>query len=137
MSYFTVLWVTWRSKPTAITLPLFMIITGIVAIVLGDQASKAFFDLGGSTLARVMGVCMLLGGLAVGVGIMRDDQALEPLGLTLTALGAMIYGCLVVLGLGTQGLITGIDHIAIAIGFLGRIALLLARAPKTGSGPPE
>lgn len=136
MSYLCALYVTWRSKPTATTLPLGMIAAGLVAVVLGLESSKAFAELGGATLVRVMGICMVLGGLVVVAGILRDDAALEPIGLTLAALGAAIYGVVAVVGLGTQGLITGIDHLLITVGFLGRIALLLARAPKAGPGPP-
>lgn len=125
----------WRSKPTATTLPIGMIVTGVLAIILGEHSSKAFANLGGATLVRVMGTCLVLGGLAVVAGILREDPALEPMGLLLGALGTAVYGCVAILGLGSQGLITGIDHLLIAIGFLGRIALLLARAPKAGAMP--
>jgi hypothetical protein len=126
---------TWRAKPTATTLPLIMIITGAIALILGDESSTAFAHLGGGTLVRVMGACMFLGGVGVLAGILRDDAVLEPIGLTLAALGAMVYGTIAILGLGTHGVITGIDHIAIAVGFLGRIALLLSRAPRIPRTP--
>lgn len=135
MKYLSALYATWRSKPTATTLPLGMIATGLVAMMLGLESSKAFANLGGATLVRVMGICMVVGGLVVAAGIVRGDAAMEPIGLTLAGLGTAVYGVVAVVGLGSQGLITGIDHLLITVGFLGRIALLLARAAKAGTGP--
>lgn len=131
------LWLAWREMPTAVTLPLGMIFIGLTAIGLGDNASRAFTELGGGTMIRVMGLAMFVGGLLVAVGIIRADYLLEAIGLALAAFGAIIYGLGVILGLRTQGLVTGPENILIAIAFFGRIALISRRARARGaaSGP--
>lgn len=123
----------WMTKPTAVTLPVVMIFTGLTALILGEASSKAFTNLGGATLIRVMGAAMLLGGSLIVAGIVRADPALEPMGLTLAALGASIYGAGVIIGLGVGGLIAGQLALGIAVGFLGRIWLLL-RAGRLVAG---
>jgi hypothetical protein len=117
-------------RPTATALPLTLIAAGIVAVVLGSHASKAFDNLGGALLVRFLGVVLLLGGLVVVTGIIRSDPALEPIGLTLIAAGLAFYGVGVALGLGTQGLIAGLIAVGSAVGFLGRIRLLIREAPS-------
>jgi hypothetical protein len=126
----------WATKPTAVTLPLGMIPIGLLAVVLGENASRAFTELGGSTMIRVMGLAMLTGGLLVAVSIIRSDYLLEVMGLALAAFGALIYGSGVVLGLGTQGLVTGPENILIAVAFFGRIALISRRARAAASSCP-
>lgn len=123
-----VLWAAWREQPTAVTLPLGMTIIGIAAIILGDNASRAFTELGGGSMIRVMGAAMLVGGILVTTGIIRSDYLLEVIGLALAAFGATVYGIGVILGLGTQGLVTGPENLLIAVAFFGRIALISRRA---------
>jgi hypothetical protein len=131
------LWAAWRQQPTAVTLPLGMILIGLLAVVLGENASRAFTELGGSTMIRVMGLAMLTGGLLVVTSIILDDATFEVMGLALGVFGTIVYGVGVILGLGTQGLITGPENIGIAVAFLGRIALLLRRArAKAASSSP-
>jgi hypothetical protein len=127
-----VLWVAWRQQPTAVTLPLGMTLIGLAAIILGDHASRAFAELGGGNLIRMMGAAMLIGGLLVTVGIIRGDYLFEAIGLALAAFGAIFYGLGVILGLGTQGLVTGPENILIGIAFFGRIALISRRAQAHG-----
>ena len=115
----------WDEKPTAVTLPIIMVSTGCTGLVLGDHASKAFSNFGGATLIRIMGFTMALGGVLVVTSIARSDTVLEAVGLVLAAFGAFIYGAGVILGLGTQGLIAGQLALGAAIGFLGRIRLLM------------
>jgi hypothetical protein len=125
-----VLWAAWREQPTAVTLPLGMTLIGLAAIVLGDSASRAFTELGGGSMIRVMGAAMLVGGLLVAAGIVRADFLLEVIGLALAAFGATVYGTGVILGLGTQGLVTGPENLLIAVAFFGRIALISRRARR-------
>jgi hypothetical protein len=124
-------WVAWLTHPVATTIPFGMIPIGVEALILGDHASKAFGNFGGATLVRVLGVALLLGGLIVVTGIVREDPALEPIGLTFVALGATIYGGGVIAGLGPQGLIAGQLALGIAVGFLGRILRLVRDAPSS------
>lgn len=122
-------WVAWLTQPIATTLLFVMISTGSEALILGDHASKAFGNFGGATLVRVLGVALLLGGLIVLGGIVREDPALEPIGLTFVALGTAIYGGGVIAGLGPQGLIAGQLALGITIGALGRIWRLIRAVP--------
>ena len=128
MSPGRLLWAAWRTQPTAVTLPLGMILIGLLAVILGENVSRAFTELGGAAMIRVMGLAMLTGGLLVAVSIIRSDYLLEVIGLALAAFGAIVYGVGVVMGLGTQGLVTGPENILIALAFFGRIALISRRA---------
>ena len=118
----------WDTRPTIVTIPLGLIPLGLAAIVLGENASRAFTNLGGGTLVRVLGLAMVIGGLLFAVSIALDDAMYEAIGLSVTTLGVSIYGCGVILGLGTQGLLAGGGYVLIAVGFLGRIRFLLRRA---------
>src|SRR5690349_13734019 len=109
------LWAAWREQPTAVTLPLGMILIGLAAVIL------------------VMGLAMLAGGLLVAVSIVRSDYLLEVMGLALAAFGATVYGIGVILGLGLNGLVTGPENLLIALAFFGRIALISRRARAAAS----
>jgi hypothetical protein len=128
MTHFTLLRNAWCTKPLAVTLPVVMIPIGIVALILGDGVSRAFANVGGGPVIRVMGAAMLLGGILVVISILRDDATFEVMGLALGIFGTLIYGLGVILGLGAQGLVTGPENLGIAFAFMGRIALLLRRA---------
>lgn len=135
MSPGRLLWAAWREQPTAVTLPLGMTVIGLAAIVLGETASRAFVELGGSAMIRVMGAAMLVGGLLVAVSIICSDYLLEVIGLALAAFGATVYGTGVILGLGLNGLVTGPENLLIALAFFGRIALISRRARAVASSP--
>lgn len=122
-------WAAWLAHPVATTLQFLMIPIGLEAVILGDHASRAFGNFGGATLVRVLGVALLLGGLIVVTGILREDPALDPIGATFIALGTAIYGGGVIAGLGLQGLIAGQLALGIMVGFLGRILRLIRDAP--------
>ncbi|MGH3985756.1 MAG: hypothetical protein ACRDTZ_00355 [Pseudonocardiaceae bacterium] len=128
--------VAWNTRPTIVTIPLGLIPLGIAAIIIGENASRAFTNLGGGTLVRVLGLAMVVGGVLFAVSVALDDAMYEAMGLSVTTLGVSIYGCGVVFGLGEQGMLAGGGYVLIAIGFLGRIRLLLARARvESGPGP--
>jgi hypothetical protein len=119
-----------QAKPTAVVLPLGLIPIGIAAVILGDGASKAFDNLGGGVLIRLMGLVMVAGGVCVSLGIIKDDSVYEVIGLTLAALGAAIYGVGVILGLRSQGIVAGLGYLTMSAAFLSRIRLLM-RAART------
>lgn len=125
----------WVTKPTAVTVPLAMIPIGVAALILGEDASRAFANIGGGTVIRFMGAVMLAGGISVLAAILRDDALYELVGLVLAALGAAIYGIGVILGLGTHGVIAGGGFLAMAIAFLGRIRLLMRAARSQRNDP--
>lgn len=118
----------WSTKPTAVTIPVVMLPIGIAALILGDDASRAFANLGGALLVRMMGAAMVTGSVLVIVSILRDDASVEVIGLAIAALGAAIYGAGVIMGLGTQGIVAGLGYLAITLAFLGRIRLLVRAA---------
>jgi hypothetical protein len=117
----------WREQPTAVTLPLGMIFLGLGAMILGDHVSRAFTEIGGGAMIRVMGAAMFAGGLLVAISIIRDDIFLEVMGLALTAFGATFFGIGVILGLGVQGFVAGGENLLIALAFFGRIAMISRR----------
>lgn len=121
----------------AVTLPLGMILIGLVTVVLGESVSRAFVELGGSAMIRVMGAAMLTGGLLVAASIIRNDFLLEVIGLALAAFGCTVYGIGVLFGLGLNGLVTGPENLLLALGFFGRIAKISrqARNAAASSGP--
>jgi len=118
----------WRSRPTSVTIPLVMIPIGIAALILGENVSRAFTNIGGGTIIRIMGAAMLLGGVCVLVSVLRSDPLQEMIGLSLIVFGAAIYGCGVILGLRVQGIVAGMGYLAIATGFLGRVLMLVREA---------
>lgn len=122
---------TWAVKPTAVTLPTFLIPIGIAALILGDNVSAAFTNLGGGTIIRCMGASMALGGILVITSIIRNDALAEVIGLALAALGAAIYGAGVITGLQLQGIVAGLGYLGMTVAFLGRILLLLRAAGRT------
>lgn len=125
------LYQAWTVRPTAVTIPVVMLPIGVIALILGDDASRAFANLGGGLLIRVMGAAMVTGSTLVIVSILRDDVFIEGLGLSLAALGAAIYGAGVILGLGSQGLVAGLGYLAVTLALLGRVRLLVVTAPHT------
>jgi len=125
------LWIAWTDKPTAVTVPLVMIPIGVAALILGENVSKAFTNLGGGAAIRIVGAAMLLGGSLVAVGIVRNDAFTEAIGLALATFGAGWYGIGVILGLGVQGIVAGFGYLGIAVAFIGRILLLLRKSHIT------
>lgn len=124
------LYAAWQKTQTLVILPLALTCVGVVALILGDGASKAFANLGGSTVIRIMGVFLIVGGTLIISSVLNSNYAREVLGLALTALGAAIYGGGVVLGLHAQGLVSGIGYTGITLTLLGRIFFLIQAARK-------
>lgn len=125
------LYSAWHKTQTPVIMPFALICVGAVALVLGEGASKAFANLGGSVAIRVMGVLMLVGGgLIIASILKRNYYPMELAGLVIAALGAAIYGGGVVLGLHSQGLVSGIGYSGITLTLLGRVFFLL-RVAKT------
>lgn len=119
------LYAAWQKTQTPVILPLALMCAGAVSVIMGDAASKSFSNLGGSTMLRVMGVFMVVGGFLILSSIVKTDFAREVLGLALSALGAAIYGGGVILGLHAQGLVAGIGYTGITLTLLGRIYFLI------------
>jgi hypothetical protein len=114
----------WTEKPTAITLPVGMVLLGLYAIIRGEHVSRAFTNLGGGTIIRCVGIVMLIGGLLVVASIYSNDLSYEALGLMFSAAGAGLFGLGVLLGLGEQGVMAGGGFILIAVGLARRAQVL-------------
>lgn len=124
------LYAAWQKTQTPVILPFALVCVGTVSLILGDGASKSFSNLGGSTIIRVMGVFMVVGGGLIISSILNSNFARETLGLALSALGAAIYGGGVILGLHAQGLVAGIGYTGITLTLLGRIFFLVQATRK-------
>jgi hypothetical protein len=109
-----------------LTIALFIV--GVLALALGSGASKAFSDLGGSTILRVMGGLLVAGAVLVTSSVISSNALREVLGLVLMALGSSIYSGGALLGLGSQGLISGIGYAGIAVTLLSRVLFILRDA---------
>lgn len=120
----------WAKTQTPVILPLALIAVGVVSLVLGEGASKSFSNLGGALVIRIMGAFMVVGGGLIISSILKSNYTREVLGLTLAALGAAIYGGGVVLGLHSQGLVSGIGYTGITLTLLGRVYFLLQEARR-------
>jgi hypothetical protein len=109
------------SESIAVTIPVFMILAGLGALILGAQTSRAFEAINADIPIRVVGAAMLLGGILVMYGRVRHDTLWEVAGYSVAAFGAALYGIGALLGLGTYGLITGIVHLGIATQFVRQV----------------
>jgi uncharacterized membrane protein len=130
MNIVTRLYRAWSKTQTPVILPISLIVVGTVSLILGEGASKSFSNLGGATVIRIMGVFMVVGGVLIVSSILKSNYAREVLGLSLSALGAAIYGGGVILGLHAQGLVAGIGYTGITLTLLGRIFFLLQEARR-------
>ncbi len=117
-----------KNSKTPVVLPLALTGVGIVALVLGEGASKAFSNLGGSTIIRVMGVALVVGGCLIVSSLVKYNGLREVTGLALSAFGAATYGGGVVLGLHAQGLVSGIGYAGITVTLLARLVFVVQAA---------
>lgn len=102
-----------------------MIPAGFLALVEGQRASRAFSDLSGDLILRLLvGAPLFAGGLLVVVGIVRADPVWRAAGLVIGAVGALVYGLGVVFGLGLNGAVAGVGYLAIAVWLLVQVWLM-------------
>jgi hypothetical protein len=123
------LYLGWKNTQTPVILSAALLAVGIVALILGDGASKSFANLGGAVVIRIMGALLVIGGSLTLSSLVKASAMREVCGLVFLALGAAIYGGGVMLGLHNQGLISSIGYAGITITLLDRIADLV-RATK-------
>lgn len=130
MSWLIKLYQAWRHAKTPVILPLVLMSVGVVALVLGTDASKAFTDVGGGAIIRIMGAAMLLGAMLIISSIIKPNPTREMCGLILCMFGAAVYGGGVIVGLHAQGIIAGLGYAGIALTLLGRLINLLFDAQE-------
>jgi hypothetical protein len=123
-----------RIRPTVTCIIFASIFVGVCALVLGEDASRAFIILGGENggalIAHVMGGLLCMGGILSLAGVARLGSLVELLGLGFVSAGAFIYGGGVLLGLGINGLIAGGFAIGISVGTALRVMLLASAATQ-------
>jgi hypothetical protein len=120
----------WRRARTPVVLPIVLIIVGTVAIVLGEGASKAFAAIGGAVILRIMGGTLVVGGALVVSSIVANSLLREVMGLVFLALGTSIYSGGAILGLGSQGLVSGVGYAGITLTLLSRVVFILHSATE-------
>lgn len=118
-------WRSWQASQTPIILPETTIAMGVIALVFGRESAAAFADLASDATVRFMGIVMILGGGLISSSFIRHDAFKETIGLALAALGTAVYAVSVFIGLGVQGLITGIGFAGISLVFLSRIYFIV------------
>lgn len=124
-----------RGHPYTLAFGLLLPIPGVLAVICGDDVSRALSNLVADDLSRGMGAALLLGALLVLFGVLRREPLVEVSGLIFLAMGCAIYGLGVVLGLGLAGMVAGPGFLAIALGTVFRIrnfteATRTARKPR-------
>jgi hypothetical protein len=118
----------WRKARTPVVLPIFLAIVGIVTLTLGSSASRAFADIGGSVILRIMGGLLVIGSVLVISSILSNSSLREVMGLVFLALGVSIYSGGVIISLGEQGLVSGVGFAGIALTLLSRVVFILHSA---------
>lgn len=116
---------SFRVKPLNTAVNLGAIPIGLTAALMGDWVSRAFANLGGGPVVRIMGAALCIGGILCLISILRKDPVIEAMGLVLTALGAVLYCIGAFLGLANQGIMSGGMYFLVCIGLLGRVWLLI------------
>lgn len=134
MAWYMKIYQAWRAAQTPVVLSLSLAAVGIVTLVLGDGASRAFADIGGATILRIMGGILIIGSGLVMSSIISNSSLREVLGLSFLALGAAIYGGGAIIGLHSQGLVSGIGYAGIALTLLSRVFFVLHSATAQARG---
>ncbi|HEV7453233.1 MAG TPA: hypothetical protein VGO16_17995 [Pseudonocardiaceae bacterium] len=124
----------WVDRPYTVVLAAVLAIPGALAVIYGDEVSRALATIAADTVSRGMGAALLAGGVTTIVGIARGSTLAEVIGLSLLAVGCGIYGLGVILGLGFAGAVAGSGFLAVALATVRRVVTLTAVAPKAGNG---
>lgn len=120
-------------NPSGAWISLITLSMGTEALILGDGASKAFSNLGGSVMIRVMGACFVVGAVLLFWGIWRDDEFWRSISCIPLGLGMGIYSTGAFLGLHSQGLISGqLSLMMLGIFFIHIGTILKATRKKKG-----
>ncbi len=119
----------WVDRPYTVVLAAVLVVPGALAVIYGDDVSRALATIAADTVSRGMGVALLAGGITTIIGIARGRSLVEVIGLALLAVGCGIYGLGVLLGLGFAGAVAGSGFLAIALATVRRVVTLAAVAP--------
>lgn len=119
---------TFWADPLPMSVSVAMVPVGLVVMDLGARASRALTVIGGDLPARWLGVLVFVGGVCTVAAAIRGSASTEAAGAGCISAGMAIYSTSVFVGLGVQGLISGIVTLSLAVGYLLRMFGLAATA---------
>lgn len=123
------LWSHAKAYPFATNLSLISVPIGVIALVIGPDVSRAFTDVfGRPEPVYVWGVVLLVGGLNVAHGIIKNVPSRERGGLFVLAAAYGFYGVCVLVGLGVGGVVAGTIAVTLAVSALQRARVILTNA---------
>jgi len=111
----------WVDHQAGLTTPIILGPIGIIAMILGEDVSRAFTNVGGGADVRILGAAWTVGSVTKLWGIWRNDPLYEVVGLVLITLGSGIYVVGDLLGLGMLGLLAAAGHVCVIASLLGRV----------------
>jgi hypothetical protein len=109
---------------TLFILPSTLFLAGLSALVFGRNAAKSFEYVGGDLTIRALGAELVISAAVIIYGFITHDAVWEAFGSLAVALGALFYGLAIMIGLGTQGLVSGIGYIGISVVMLSRVLFM-------------
>lgn len=128
-----------RARPFTLVFACGLPIPGSLAIVFGDGVSQALTNLGAGTYSRLMGILFLIGCGITLHAIATGRLLNECIGLILTAVGLLLYGFGVIIGLlPLGGVVAGTIAIAAGVAHIGSLFTVTGLARLNGLNPgPE
>jgi hypothetical protein len=122
-------------QPFTLALSIVLLIPAVAAIAFGDNVSAALTALGAGSVSRLIGVFLLIGCLMTLYSIVANKTLAAVVGMTITAMGCLLYSAGVVIGLlPIGGIVAGSGFLAIGIGFILRIATITQVATASYGG---
>jgi len=97
----------WRFRPYITAFAFGLTPVGVLAIIYGDKVSKALGNLAANSVSRGMGFALFTGGVITILGILTHRALSQTIGMAFLALGLLVYGVGVILGLGLGGMVAG------------------------------
>ena len=117
-----------KNRPYTLSLGFMMPYSGILALIYGDRVSSALSNISSGVPSRVIGGSLLVGGIAVIIGVFWGRYFIEATGIALLAFAFALYGIGVMIGLGLSGMIAGPLSISVATGSVLRVISLTSAA---------
>jgi hypothetical protein len=110
---------------TLYILPSTLFLAGLSALVFGHRAAKSFDYVGGDITIRVLGAELVISTVAIFYSFIVHDAVCETFGSLAAAVGAAFYGLALIIGLGTQGLVSGIGYCGISVVMFSRLLFMV------------
>lgn len=108
-----------KSRPFTLTFACIVPIPGILALIFGDRVSQAMTNLGAGSYIRIVGILLLIGAVTTIHALVTGRVLNECIGMVLTAVGLLLYGFGVIIGLlPLGGIVAGCIAISAGIGHI-------------------